>query len=156
VQPKRGGTITLPTQNDLVTMNPMVRTASTERLMRMLMFDSLLGSDLQGKVQPNLAESWEISSDGKVYTFRLHKGIMFHNGKELSSEDVRFSMNYTIDPKNGAYGFSQLSLVERVETPEKYLLRVYLKKPSAVLLLSSLAGIQSFPVSPMALSRRGP
>jgi ABC-type transport system substrate-binding protein len=69
-------------------------------------------------VQPNLAESWEISSDGKVYTFRLRKGVMFHNGKELSSEDVRFSMNYTIDPKNGAYGFSQLSLVERVEAPE--------------------------------------
>jgi len=46
VQPKRGGTITLATQNDLVTMNPMMRTASTERLMRMLMFDSLLASDL--------------------------------------------------------------------------------------------------------------
>jgi peptide/nickel transport system substrate-binding protein len=94
-QPKRSGTITLATQNDLVTMNPMVRTASTERLMRMLMFDSLLGSDLQGKVQPNLAESWKPSSDGKIYTFRLRKGVMFHNGKELSSEDVKFSMSYT-------------------------------------------------------------
>ena len=155
VQPKRGGTITLATQNDLVTMNPMVRTASTERLMRMLMFDSLLASDMQGKVQPNLAESWETSSDGKVYTFRLRKGVMFHNGKELSSEDVRFSMNYTMEPKNGAYGFSQLSLVERVEAPEKYLLRVYLKKPSAVL-LSSLAGIQSFPVIPNGSLEAGP
>ena len=85
VQPERGGTITLATQNDLVTMNPMVRTASTERLTRMLMFDSLLASVLQGKVQPNLAESWETSSDGKVYTFRLRKGVMFHHGRELSS-----------------------------------------------------------------------
>ena len=114
-----------------------------------------LGSDLQGKVQPNLAEPRETSSDEKIYTFRLRKAVMFHNGKELSSEDIKFSMNYTMEPKNGAYGFSQLSLVERVEAPEKYLLRVYFKKPSAVL-LSSLAGIQSFPVIRMALSRRGP
>jgi peptide/nickel transport system substrate-binding protein len=147
VQPKRGGTITLATQNDLVIMNPMIRTASTERLMRMLMFDSLLGIDLQGNVQPNLAESWEISPDGRVYTFRLRRGVPFHNGKELASEDVKFSMNYTMEPKNGAYGFSRLSLVDRVEAPEKYVLRVYLKKPTAVF-LSSLTSIQAFPVIP--------
>ncbi|HWP60949.1 MAG TPA: ABC transporter substrate-binding protein [Candidatus Acidoferrales bacterium] len=146
-QPKKGGTITLATQNDLVIMNPMIRTASTERLMRMLMFDSLLGIDAQGNVQPNLAESWEISPDGKAHTFRLRRGVLFHNGKEMTAEDVRFSINYTLDPKNGAYGFSRLSLVERVEAADKYVLRVYLKKPTAVF-LTSLTSIQSFPVVP--------
>ena len=147
IQPKRGGTITLATQNDLVIMNPMIRTASSERLMRMLMFDSLLGIDLQGNIQPNLAESWEISPDRKVYTFRLRKGVQFHNGKELMAEDVKFSMNYTMEPKNGAYGYSRLALVDRVEAPERYGLRVYLKKPTAVF-LSSLTSIQAFPVIP--------
>jgi peptide/nickel transport system substrate-binding protein len=147
VQPKRGGTITLATQNDLVIMNPMIRTASTERLMRMLMFDSLIGLDTQGNIQPNLAESWEISPDGKVYTFRLRKGVQFHNGKELTAEDVRFSMNYTMEAKNGAYGFSRLSLVDRVETPDRNVVRVHLKKPTAVF-LTSLTSIQSFPVVP--------
>lgn len=147
LQPKKGGTITLATQNDLVVMNPMVRTASTERLMRMLMFDSLLGIDLRGNIQPNLAEAWEISPDGKVYTFRLRKGVQFHSGKELTAEDVKFSMHYTMEPKNGAYGFSRLTLVDRVEAPEKHVARVYLKKPTAVF-LTSLTSIQSFPVIP--------
>jgi ABC-type transport system substrate-binding protein len=147
VTPKTGGTITLAIQKDLVVMNPMLRTASTERLIRMLMFDSLLGIDLQGNIQPNLAESWEISKDGKVYSFALRRGAQFHNGKELAAEDVKFSMEYTMDAKNGAYGYSQLALVERVEAPEKHALKVHLKKPSAVF-LSSLTSIQSFPVVP--------
>lgn len=147
VAPKRGGTITLAIQKDLVVMNPMLRTASTERLIRMLMFDSLLGMDLQGNIQPNLAETWESSKDGKVYSFSLRKGVQFHNGKELTAEDVKFSMEYTMDSKNGAYGYSQLTLVDRVEAADKHLVRVHLKKPSAVF-LSSMTSIQSFPVVP--------
>jgi ABC-type transport system substrate-binding protein len=147
VSPKRGGTITLAIQKDLVVMNPMLRTASTERLIRMLMFDSLLGIDLKGNIQPNLAETWKISKEGKIYSFSLRKGVQFHNAKELTAEDVKFSMEYTMDSKNGAYGYSQLALVDRVEASEKYVVKIYLKKASAVF-LSSLTSIQSFPVVP--------
>ena len=56
-------------------------------------------------------------------------------------------MEYTLDSKNGAYGYSQLALVDRVEAPEKYVVKIHLKKPSAVF-LSSLTSIQSFPVVP--------
>ena len=153
-QPRRGGTIILAIQKDLVVMNPMIRTASTERLIRELMYDPLLGMDLQGNIQPNLAESWEISREGRLYTFRLRRGVKFHNGQEMTAEDVRFSMEYTMNPKNGAYGFSQLSLVERVEVPEKYRIRVSLKRPTATF-LNALTSLQAFPILPKESLQEG-
>ncbi|TLP68789.1 ABC transporter substrate-binding protein [Parasedimentitalea maritima] len=46
-----------------------------------------------GAVVPGLAESWDISSDGLTYTFKLHSGVMFHDGTAMDSEDVKFSLD---------------------------------------------------------------
>src|SRR5919106_1819585 len=108
-QPKRGGTLTLAISKELALMNPLVNTSSTEARIRELMFEPLLARDLNGAIQPRLAESWEVSKDGKLYTFRLRKGVKFHNGKELTAEDIKFAVDYTLNPKNGAYGFEDLN-----------------------------------------------
>src|SRR5499426_2023375 len=119
-QPKRGGTITLAVSKELALMNPLVNTSSTESRIRELMFEPLLGRDTKGAIQPRLAESWEVSKDGKFYTFHLRKGVKFHNGKEMTAEDIKFAVDYTLNPKNGAHGFDDLSAVERVEAVDKY------------------------------------
>src|SRR5499427_10989467 len=93
-QPKRGGTITLAVSKELALMNPLVNTSSTESRIRELMFEPLLARDTKGAIQPRLAESWEISKDGKLYTFRLRKGVKFHNGKELTADDIEFAIDY--------------------------------------------------------------
>ena len=108
-QPKRGGTITLGISKELALMNPLVNTSSTEARIRELMFEPLLARDLKGAIQPRLAESWEISKDGKLYTFKLRHGVKFHNGKELTADDIKFAIDYTFNPKNGAYGFEDLN-----------------------------------------------
>ncbi len=144
-QPRRGGTLTLAVRRDLVIMNPLVGTRSTEQAIRDLMYDALLGIDLKGNVQPKLAERWEISRDGKVYTFYLRRGVKFHDGREMTAEDVKFSMDYTMNPKNGAYGNSKLALIEKVEAVDRATLRVTMKKPSPSFLFS-LTDIRSFPV----------
>ncbi len=46
-----------------------------------------------GSIVPGLAESWEISDDGLVYTFKLHAGVMFHDGTTMDAEDVKFSLD---------------------------------------------------------------
>ena len=46
-----------------------------------------------GAVVPGLAESWEISDDGLVYTFKLHDGVKFHDGTTMDGEDVKFSLD---------------------------------------------------------------
>lgn len=51
------------------------------------------------KIVPSLAKSWDISKDGKVYTFHLEKGVRFHNGEEFKADDVLFTINKMMDPK---------------------------------------------------------
>src|SRR3977135_4332381 len=100
-QPKRGGTITLAVSKELALMNPLVNTSSTEGRIRDLMYEPLLARDLKGAIQPRLAESWEISKDRKIYTFKLRRGVKFHNGAEMTADDIKFAIDYTLNPKNG-------------------------------------------------------
>ncbi|MEE9233399.1 MAG: ABC transporter substrate-binding protein [Nitrospirales bacterium] len=144
---KKGGTLTLAIRKDATVLNPLVRTISTDKEIRKLMFEPLLGLDLRGIIQPRLAESWEISKDGKTYTFNLRRGVRFHNGREMTAQDVKFAIDYSLNPKNSAYGLSRLSQIERVEAAEKHVLKVYLKEPSPSF-LSSLTDIRSFAVIP--------
>jgi len=145
--PKYGGTLTFATHRDISTMNPLVRTSSHNEWVRRLMFESLLEVDKRGNLQPYLAESWTISGDGKTYTFQLKSGVKFHNGREMTAEDVKFSMVYTMNPKNGASGRTRLGQVEEVAVTGKHALRIKLKAPSPAF-LASLATIQSFSVIP--------
>jgi peptide/nickel transport system substrate-binding protein len=144
---KRGGTLTMAIAKDITVMNPLVRTFSTDQSVRELMYESLLTTDDLGNIQPNLAESWQVSPDARVYTFKLREGIRFHNGQELVAEDPKFSIEYTLNPRNGAYGRERVSLVDRAEAVDKYTLRITLKQPSAAF-LSVLTDIMAFPVVP--------
>jgi peptide/nickel transport system substrate-binding protein len=56
-------------------------------------FEGLTRIDPNGEVLPDLAESWTISDDGKVYTFKLHTGVKFHDGADFSADDVKFSLD---------------------------------------------------------------
>ncbi len=146
-EPKRGGSMTMAIRKDVSTMNPLVRTFSTDQSIRDLIYEAFLTLDEKGAIQPQLAESYEISKDGKTYTFRLRRGVKFHNGQEMTAEDAKYAIDYTLDPKNGAYGRSRLSLVEGVKVIDKHTLRFYLKSRSAAF-LSALTDIKAFNVIP--------
>jgi len=153
-KPKRGGTVTMAIRRGPSVMNPMVSTSSSNGRIRELAFESLLGIDAKGDIQPNLAESWKISADGRLVTFKLRRGVKFHHGREMTASDAKYSMDYTMNPKNGAYGHSTLIDVDHVEAADKYTLRVSLKNPSSGLLYS-LTDIGSFPVVPEGSLQEG-
>ena len=56
-------------------------------------YEGLMYVDDDGKIQPNIAESWEISPDGLTYTFHLRNDVKFHNGDTLTAEDVKYSFD---------------------------------------------------------------
>ena len=145
--PKRGGTLTMAIRKDIRLLNPLVRTSSTDQSIRELMFESLLTLDEKGRIKGNLAESWKVSDDGKLYTFKVRKGVKFHNGQEMTAEDLKFAVDYTLNPKNGAYGVRLLRTVQQAETDGKYTLKIRLEKPNPAF-LSFLINIKAFSAIP--------
>ena len=72
-----------------------------------------------GKLEPALAESWTTSADGKTWTFKLRRGVKFHNGaRARRSDDVKFTYERILDPKVGSGGRGYLSAIETMEAPD--------------------------------------
>jgi peptide/nickel transport system substrate-binding protein len=145
--PKYGGTLKIGSHRDVSGLNPFVGLNSETRRLRTLVFEPLITTNDQFEYQPHLASSWKISPNGLVYTFELRPGVRFHNGTEMTAEDVKWSFDYILDQQNAATGLPQLQLVAKVETVGFHTLRVHLKTPSAPF-LGSLADIAVFLVAP--------
>jgi peptide/nickel transport system substrate-binding protein len=90
------------------------------------------------KPVPDLAESWTISKDGRTYTFKLRRGVKFHDGAEMTSKDVKASYDKIISPPPGVQSSRKASYqaVEAVEAPDPYTVRFHLKWPESSLLLN--------------------
>ena len=158
VQPKRGGTITLAISRDMTVMNPLVDTSSTQRRIRDLIFEPLLGIDPQGNLQARLAESWESAPDGKRYIFRLRKGVKFHNDQEMTAEDVKFAVDYSLNPKNGARGFALLSPIDRITALDRYTVEMVMKRPTPrfLYLLTEITPFSVIPNGSVSEGMRNP
>jgi peptide/nickel transport system substrate-binding protein len=103
------------------------------------LFDGLVRYDAQMKYEPAIAESWDISKDARTWTFRLRKGVVFHNGTPCDSEAVRFSLERMSRPDMGvtlgAPGvYNQYLQGMQIETPDAHTVRIKLSDPMADLL----------------------
>jgi len=78
-------------------------------------------------VVPNLAESWDVSDDGLIYTFYLRQGVNFHNGEELTAEDVVYSFERLANPEVSMWA-SDLNVMESVEAVDDYTVQFTLQE----------------------------
>ena len=83
---------------DPPTMDPHLTTDNISGGLVNEIFGGLVTLGLDLKVVPDLAERWDVSDDGRVYTFHLRKGAKFHDGKPVTAEDVRWSLERVADP----------------------------------------------------------
>ncbi len=90
------------------------------------------------KIVGDLAESWTVSRDGLTYTFKIRKGVKFHDGSLLTARDVKASYDKIIFPPEGVASTrkGQYAAVEVVDAPDPYTVRFHLKWPSASFTLS--------------------
>jgi ABC-type transport system substrate-binding protein len=111
--------------------------AQSERIDELL-FDDLCTRDEHLVVQPGLAERWEIP-DPLTYIFHLHKGVKFHDGRPLTSRDVKWTFDSLLQGKVRSTKAAAYRLVDRIEAPDDFTVVFHLKEPF-VSLLWNLSG----------------
>src|ERR1700687_475033 len=118
-------------------------------------------ADESTQIVPGLAESWTISKDGLNYTFKLRKGIAFHDGTPFNAQAVKFSIERQINPEHpasklGKYPFAAYFFgnVKAVEVMDDATVRFILKEARASFLAVLTAGAASI-VSPTAAMKAG-
>jgi peptide/nickel transport system substrate-binding protein len=106
-----------------------------------MVYETLLTTDENLKLQPGLAASWEQTSPTS-YTFHLREGAKFSNGRAVSSQDVAGTLLRIKDPKTASYWSAQLGDIEKIETPDARTVKVDLKTPHPAF-LAALAHISA-------------
>ncbi len=110
-----------------------------------LLYDPLVGTDNDGKFSPDLglARKWEMSPDGFTWTFHLKKGIKFHDGVELTSKDVKFSIEQiSLSDSKSQYSGHLRKTIKRMETEDPYTVIIHCTTPYLFLpgILSDMDG----------------
>ena len=93
-------------------------------------FEGLVRTGPGGVIEPALAESWEIAPDGRLYVFHLRHGVRFQDGAPFDASVVRFSLDRARAAGSLNAQKAYLSVIERVETPDPWTVRLVLSRPT--------------------------
>lgn len=143
-RPARGGSMVEAIVGRPATLNPLLATSEVERDVARLIYAGLTRPGDNGRILPDLASAWEVSEDGRSYTFRLRSGATWHDGTPVSAEDAILTARLARDedlaternPLAAAW-----ELVESVESPEEGVLRITLSEPYAPFLDATTLGL---------------
>jgi ABC-type transport system substrate-binding protein len=164
--PQRGGTLHLASIGDIRTLDPAAVSDALAGASVQMIFAGLVDFDLHGNVIPDLARSFEVAPDGLSVTFRLREGVRFHDGNELTADDVKRSIERALHPDTPCPSASYFDRIAGfddyrdkkakgltgIEVGGRYLVTVRLKARDAMLL--PLFALQTLrPVCPTAGAR---
>ena len=131
--PPAPNSVTMLIESSPANLDPRIGTDGQSEHIDALIFDALVRRDAHFNVQPWLAESWQ-TPDPLTYIFHLHTGVRFHDGRTLTSRDVKWTLDTIlhgpiITSKAGAF-----QNIAAVEIPDETTVIIRLKKPDAALL----------------------
>src|SRR5213594_634461 len=132
--PKRGGVLRVGNLGEPPALDAHWTTASITETLTNHVYEGLYSLDSSNRPIPMLAESHTVSKDGLTYTFKLRQGVKFHNGKEMTSDDVVASLARW--GKQSIYGKALFAQVTELKAVDKYTVEMKLKEKSAIVLIS--------------------
>ena len=118
--------------SNLAILDPIWTTAYMSRNHGYMIYDTLFGTDENAKVKPQMVESWTESPDKRLWTFKLRKGLEFHDGKPVTGEDVIASL--TRWGKRDAMGSALFQFVLRMDSPAPDTFRIFLNEANGFML----------------------
>lgn len=153
--PSSGGTVTVGLDQEPPTLDPHASPSAVTFQIIASVTENLLYLTPERRLQPWLAESWEVSPDGKSFTFRLRRDVKFQDGTPLNAEVVKWNFDRIVDPNFKAGGArTALAGYSNSEILDEYTIRVNFQEPYAPFLTYVAAGTLSL-VSPTAVKERG-
>lgn len=128
---QEGGTLELTASSSAQDLDPVTYEAIASLRRMDLIYDSLLYRDPEGNAIPLLAKEMPERPDDTTIVFHLHEGVKFHDGSELTSEDVKYTFESIADPEEESPNRSQVAnTIESIETPDKYTVKFNMKSPT--------------------------
>jgi len=125
--------LTAATTAEPIQLDPHLLTAAVDQNLQRTVFNGLTIWDKDMNVQPDLAESWS-NPEPRTWLFNLRRGVRFHNGRELTAEDVKFSIDRIKEIGTRGKYAAYIVDVDSVDIVDTYQVRLNLKAPSAPLL----------------------
>jgi peptide/nickel transport system substrate-binding protein len=110
--------------SNLAVLDPIWTTAYMSRNHGYMIYDTLFGTDENGVVKPQMVDSFSVSQDNRLYTFKLRKGLEFHDGAPVTGEDVIASLQRW--GKRDAMGSALMQFVARMDSPAPDTFRIFL------------------------------
>ncbi|MBI2910149.1 MAG: hypothetical protein HYX92_21110 [Chloroflexi bacterium] len=157
-QPRYGGILIVGSRHAIPHFDMHQETSAGIQIPLSSAYSTLVRNDPleEDKVIGDLARSWDVSADGLIYTFRLHEGVKFHDGKPLVSEDVKFNLERIIFPPRGMLSPRKelYAAVGKIEAPDPATVKVTLKRPQASF-LQLLAIEKNFIFAPHVIKEKG-
>lgn len=128
-----GDTLVVIIESNPNNLDPRVGIDAQSERIGELLFDALLHRDEHFELHPWLAESWDIS-DPLTYVFHLRHDVKFHDGRPLTSKDVKWTLDSIANGKIRSTKTATFKYVDRIDAPDDYTLIIRLKEPYAALL----------------------
>lgn len=131
----RGGDLVVAISQDPGSLNPAATTAGAVHTASELMFNGLVELDDKLNPVPELAESWTVNKKATVYTFKLRRGVKWHDGQPFTSADVKYTFDEVLLKYHSRTRAAMLSALAVIYTPDKYTVEFIFKESYGPLLL---------------------
>ena len=125
------GTLRVAFGSSLNTLDPAKTKIGEEYIQNFLIYSGVTEIDRDGKLKPDLAESWTASDDVKTWTFKIRKGVKFHHGREADAEDVKATIERVIDKATGSVARVNFEIIDKMEVLDSHTIKFELKTPYA-------------------------
>ena len=110
--------------SNLAILDPIWTTAYMSRNHGYMIYDTLFGTDENAKIKPQMVDTWSVTPDNRLWTFKLRQGLEFHDGKPVTGEDVIASLQRW--GKRDAMGSALFTFVQRMDSPAPDTFRIFL------------------------------
>ncbi len=134
---KRGGMVRVMGHQEVSSLSPDDDAPSVHSVITTQLHNAMVEGNEFNVIEKVLAEHYEVTPDGLRYTFKLRRGVKFHDGSELTADDVKYTFEWYMNPANTANGAINFKSVDKVETPDKYTVVVRMKEPFAPFLVNT-------------------